>query len=63
MLAKYFGPHMNPGGSFVLFSGVNAFKVNIGYRGVAITNGAVDFLTRSLAVELARSGSTRSRPA
>ena len=53
MLAKYFGPHMNPGGSFVLFSGVNAFKVNIGYRGVAITNGAVDFLTRSLAVELA----------
>jgi NAD(P)-dependent dehydrogenase (short-subunit alcohol dehydrogenase family) len=44
---------MNPGGSFVLFSGVNAFKVNVGYLGVAITNGAVDFLTRSLAVELA----------
>jgi NAD(P)-dependent dehydrogenase (short-subunit alcohol dehydrogenase family) len=41
------------GGSFSLFSGVNAFKVNIGYLGVAITNGAVDFLTRSLAVELA----------
>jgi NAD(P)-dependent dehydrogenase (short-subunit alcohol dehydrogenase family) len=44
---------MNSGGSFVLFSGVNAFKVNVGYLGVAITNGAVDFLTRSLAVELA----------
>jgi NAD(P)-dependent dehydrogenase (short-subunit alcohol dehydrogenase family) len=53
MLAKYFAPLMNPGGSFVLFSGVNAFKVNVGYLGVAITNGAVDFLTRSLAVELA----------
>ncbi len=53
MLAKYFAEQMNPGGSFVLFSGVNAFKVNVGYLGVAITNGAVDFLTRSLAVELA----------
>ena len=53
MLAKHFAPQINRGGSFVLFSGVNAFKVNIGYLGVAITNGAVDFLTRSLAVELA----------
>ena len=53
MLAKYFAQQMNPGGSFVLFCGVNAFKVNVGYLGVAITNGAVDFLTRSLAVELA----------
>jgi NAD(P)-dependent dehydrogenase (short-subunit alcohol dehydrogenase family) len=53
MLAKYFAPQINPGGSIVLFSGVNAFKVNVGYLGVAITNGAVDFLTRSLAVELA----------
>jgi NAD(P)-dependent dehydrogenase (short-subunit alcohol dehydrogenase family) len=53
MLAKHFAPRMNVGGSFVLFSGVNAFKVNVGYLGVAITNGAVDFLTRSLAVELA----------
>jgi NAD(P)-dependent dehydrogenase (short-subunit alcohol dehydrogenase family) len=53
MLAKHFAPQMNRDGSFVLFSGVNAFKVNVGYLGVAITNGAVDFLTRSLAVELA----------
>src|ERR1700740_494977 len=53
MLAKHVSPQMNSGGSFVLFSGVNAFKVNVGYLGVAITNGAVDFLTRSLAVELA----------
>ena len=61
-LAKHFAAQMNTGGSFVLFSGVNAFKVNIGYLGVAITNGAVDFLTRSLAVELAPFGSTRSPP-
>ena len=53
MLAKHFAPLLNEGGSIVLFSGVNAFKVNVGYLGVAITNGAVDFLTRSLAVEFA----------
>jgi NAD(P)-dependent dehydrogenase (short-subunit alcohol dehydrogenase family) len=53
MLAKYFAPLINPGGSFVLFSGVHAFKHNVGYLGVGITNGAVDFLTRWLAVELA----------
>lgn len=53
MLAKHFAPRITEGGSFVLFSGVNAFKVNVGYLGVAITNGAVDFLTRSVAVELA----------
>jgi NAD(P)-dependent dehydrogenase (short-subunit alcohol dehydrogenase family) len=54
MLAKYLAPLINPGGSFVLFSGVHAFKHNVGYLGVGITNGAVDFLTRWLAVELAR---------
>ncbi len=53
MLAKNFAPQINPGGSFVLFSGVHAFKLNVGYLGVGITNGAVDFLTRWLAVELA----------
>jgi NAD(P)-dependent dehydrogenase (short-subunit alcohol dehydrogenase family) len=53
MLAKYFAPQINPGGSLVLFSGVHAFKHNVGYLGVGITNGAVDFLTRWLAVELA----------
>jgi NAD(P)-dependent dehydrogenase (short-subunit alcohol dehydrogenase family) len=40
MLAKHFAQQMNPDGSFVLFSGVNAFKVNIGCLGVA---GAVLF--------------------
>jgi NAD(P)-dependent dehydrogenase (short-subunit alcohol dehydrogenase family) len=53
MFAKYFAPQINPGGSFVLFSGVHAFKHNVGYLGVGITNGAVDFLTRWLAVEIA----------
>ena len=53
MLAKHFASQINPGGSFVLFSGVDAFKHNVGYLGVGITNGAVDFLTRWLAVELA----------
>jgi NAD(P)-dependent dehydrogenase (short-subunit alcohol dehydrogenase family) len=53
MLAKHFASQVNPGGSFVLFSGVHAFKLNVGYLGVGITNGAVDFLTRWLAVELA----------
>jgi NAD(P)-dependent dehydrogenase (short-subunit alcohol dehydrogenase family) len=53
MLAKYFAARINRGGSFVLFSGFPAFKINVGFLGVAITDGAVDFLTRSLAVELA----------
>jgi NAD(P)-dependent dehydrogenase (short-subunit alcohol dehydrogenase family) len=53
MLAKHFARQINPGGSLVLFSGVHAFKLNVGYLGVGITNGAVDFLTRWLAVELA----------
>ena len=53
MLAKHFAAQINPGGSLVLFSGVHAFKHNVGYLGVGITNGAVDFLTRWLAVELA----------
>ncbi len=53
MLAKYFAAQINEGGSFVLFTGFPAFKINVGFLGVAITDGAVDFLTRSLAVELA----------
>jgi len=53
MLAKHLSPQVNPCGSFVLFAGVHAFKHNVGYLGVGITNGAVDFLARWLAVELA----------
>jgi NAD(P)-dependent dehydrogenase (short-subunit alcohol dehydrogenase family) len=53
MLAKHLGPRINEGGSFVLFSGVAAFKIAGGTLAVAITNGAADTLTRSLALELA----------
>jgi NAD(P)-dependent dehydrogenase (short-subunit alcohol dehydrogenase family) len=53
MLAKHLAPKLRPGGSFVLFSGAAAFKIQVGTLAVAITNGAADTLTRSLAVELA----------
>jgi len=53
MLAKHLSPRMAAGGSFVLFSGVAAFKIAVGTLAVAITNGAADTLTRSLALELA----------
>jgi NAD(P)-dependent dehydrogenase (short-subunit alcohol dehydrogenase family) len=48
LLAKHFVDRFKPGGSFTFFSGVAAFKPAIGYLGVAITNGAADFLCRSL---------------
>jgi NAD(P)-dependent dehydrogenase (short-subunit alcohol dehydrogenase family) len=53
MLARYLRPKLNTGGSIVLFSGRFAFRIKIGTLAVAITNGAADTLTRSLAVELA----------
>jgi NAD(P)-dependent dehydrogenase (short-subunit alcohol dehydrogenase family) len=53
MLAKHFVDRFKPGGSFTFFSGVAAFKPTVGYLGVAITNGAADFLGRSLALEMA----------
>jgi NAD(P)-dependent dehydrogenase (short-subunit alcohol dehydrogenase family) len=53
MLAKRFADRFRPGGSLTLFSGVAAFKPAVGYLGVAITNGAADFLTRSLSLEMA----------
>jgi NAD(P)-dependent dehydrogenase (short-subunit alcohol dehydrogenase family) len=52
MIAKHFAGRIRPGGSLTIFSGVAAFKPAVGYLGVAVTNGAVDFLTRSLALEL-----------
>jgi NAD(P)-dependent dehydrogenase (short-subunit alcohol dehydrogenase family) len=47
MLARHLAPRMNPGGSFVLFSGVAAAKIAVGTLGVAITNAAADTLARS----------------
>jgi NAD(P)-dependent dehydrogenase (short-subunit alcohol dehydrogenase family) len=52
MLAKHFAGRIAEGGSFTLFSGVAAFKPAVGYLGVAATNGAADFLARSLALEM-----------
>jgi NAD(P)-dependent dehydrogenase (short-subunit alcohol dehydrogenase family) len=53
MLARAFRGQINDGGSIVIFSGVAAFDIEPGTLAVAITNGAADTLTRSLAVELA----------
>jgi NAD(P)-dependent dehydrogenase (short-subunit alcohol dehydrogenase family) len=53
LLAKHFAPSMPRDGSFVLFSGSSALKPSVGKLAVGITNGAVDVLTRALAVELA----------
>jgi NAD(P)-dependent dehydrogenase (short-subunit alcohol dehydrogenase family) len=53
LLAKHFAPHMAPDGSFVFFSGATARKPSIGMLAVAATNGAVDVVAGSLAVELA----------
>ncbi len=53
MLAKYLAPRMPKDGSFVFFSGATAVKPEIGALAVAGTNGAVDTVIRSLALELA----------
>ncbi|MDX3849961.1 SDR family oxidoreductase [Streptomyces sp. AK02-01A] len=53
MLAKHFAPKMPEDGSFVLFSGVAALEPDPGFLGVAATNGSVNTVIRSLAVELA----------
>jgi NAD(P)-dependent dehydrogenase (short-subunit alcohol dehydrogenase family) len=53
LLAKHFAPRMPKDGSFVLFSGSSASKPAIGMLAVGATNGAVDVVTRTLAVELA----------
>ncbi|RKQ86881.1 NAD(P)-dependent dehydrogenase (short-subunit alcohol dehydrogenase family) [Solirubrobacter pauli] len=53
LLAQAFQGRIAAGGSMLLFSGAAAFKIQVGTLAVAITNGAADTLTRSLAVELA----------
>ena len=53
MLAKHLAPIMPSDGSFVLFSGASGRKSAPGFLAVGTTNGAVDTLTRALAVELA----------
>jgi NAD(P)-dependent dehydrogenase (short-subunit alcohol dehydrogenase family) len=53
MLAKHLTPRMPPDGSFLFFSGSAASKPTIGTLAVAGTNGAVDTVIRSLALEVA----------
>lgn len=53
LLAKHLAPIVPPDGSFVLFSGATAIRPQVGMLAVAGTNGAVDSITRGLAVELA----------
>lgn len=53
LLAKHFASRVRPGGSFVFFSGVAAWKPAPGIAVMATTNGAVAFLAEALAVELA----------
>ncbi|SIR65002.1 SDR family oxidoreductase [Williamsia sterculiae] len=53
LLAKHFAPIMPATGSFLLFSGVAAWKPSAGLSIMGITNGAVSFAASNLAVELA----------
>jgi len=53
LLAKHLAPIMSDGGSFVLSSGATAVRPSVGMLAVAGTNGAVDSITKGLAVELA----------
>ncbi|HEX3790615.1 MAG TPA: SDR family oxidoreductase [Pseudonocardiaceae bacterium] len=53
LLAKYFGPRMPEDGSFVFLSGASARKPMAGMLAVGATNGALDVVARTLAVELA----------
>ncbi|MCM0621162.1 SDR family oxidoreductase [Nocardioides bruguierae] len=53
LLAKHLAPRLREGGSFVLFSGVVAWKPAAGLAVMGTTNAAVASLVESLAVELA----------
>ena len=53
LLAKHFATRLPADGSFLFFSGATADKPAAGMLAVAATNGAVNSVVRSLAVELA----------
>jgi NAD(P)-dependent dehydrogenase (short-subunit alcohol dehydrogenase family) len=53
MAAKYGGPHIQPGGSITLTNGVAALRPHKGWTVAASICGAMEALTRALAVELA----------
>jgi NAD(P)-dependent dehydrogenase (short-subunit alcohol dehydrogenase family) len=53
MAAKYGSPHIRPGGSITLTNGVAALRPHKGWTVAASICGAMEALTRALAVELA----------
>ena len=53
LIAKHFAPVLRPAGSIVLFSGVVAWRPGPGSLVKGVTNGAVEYLARHLAADLA----------
>ena len=53
LVAKHFAPVLRPAGSIVLFSGVVAWRPGPGSLVKGVTNGAVEYLARHLASDLA----------
>lgn len=53
LLAKHFAPVLRPSGSIVLFSGVVGWRPGPGSLVKGVTNGAVEYLARHLAADLA----------
>ncbi len=53
LAAKYGAPFIRPGGSIVFFSGIYSTRPPAGVSSIGAINGAVEALTRALAVELA----------
>lgn len=53
LVAKHFAPLLRPTGSIVLFSGVVGWRPGPGSLVKGVTNGAVEYLARHLAAELA----------
>ncbi|HEY9073580.1 MAG TPA: SDR family oxidoreductase, partial [Desulfobaccales bacterium] len=53
LAAKYGVPRLRPGGSIVFFAGMWSQRPPAGVATVAAINGAIEALTRALAVELA----------
>jgi len=53
LVAKHFAPLLRPNGSIVLFSGVVGWRPGPGSLVKGVTNGAVEYLARHLAADLA----------
>lgn len=53
LIAKHFAPVLRPTGSIVLFSGIVGWRPGPGSLVKGVTNGAVEYLARHLAADLA----------